>query len=97
MGQMFIARESGPEMVGTLGSHSNAVANNDQIIAGIANGVSMANDSVIEAIYDIGRRVDRVEAVIESKNLDVNIGDREIALAARNGEKKLGQSFVTTS
>ena len=42
MGQMFIARERGPELVGTIG-HRNAVANNDQIIEGIRSGVSDAN------------------------------------------------------
>lgn len=42
MGDLFIANEAGPELVGTLGGHT-AVANNDQIVAGIANGVASAN------------------------------------------------------
>lgn len=37
-GQMFIAREAGPELVGTIGGQT-AVANNDQIIEGISAGV----------------------------------------------------------
>lgn len=37
-GEMFIARESGPEMVGTINGRT-AVANNDQIVKGITNGV----------------------------------------------------------
>ena len=41
-GALFIAREAGPEMVGTIGA-STAVANNDQIVAGIQNGVAQAN------------------------------------------------------
>ncbi len=41
-GEMFIAREAGPEMVGTIGNRS-AVANNDQIVSGIQNGVYAAN------------------------------------------------------
>ena len=41
-GQMFIAREAGPEMVGTIGNNT-AVANNEQIVAGIASGVASAN------------------------------------------------------
>ena len=41
-GQLFIAREAGPEMVGTMGGQT-AVANNDQIVAGIQNGVAQAN------------------------------------------------------
>lgn len=41
-GEMFIAREAGPEYVGTMGGHT-AVANNDQIVSGIASGVASAN------------------------------------------------------
>lgn len=44
-GQMFIAREAGPELVGNIGNRT-AVANNDQIIEGIRQGVYSA---VIEA------------------------------------------------
>ena len=42
-GQMFIAREAGAEMVGNIGRRT-AVANNDQIVAGIAGGVAEANE-----------------------------------------------------
>lgn len=38
-GEFFVARESGPELVGKIGNKA-AVANNDQIIAGITQGVS---------------------------------------------------------
>lgn len=38
MGEMFIAREAGPELVGKIGSRS-AVANNDQIVAAVSQGV----------------------------------------------------------
>nr|DAL45737.1 MAG TPA_asm: minor tail protein [Caudoviricetes sp.] len=40
-GQLFIARESGPEMVGRMGNRT-AVANNDQIVDGISAGVYRA-------------------------------------------------------
>ncbi len=40
-GQMFIAREKGPELVGTLGGHT-AVMNNDQIVASVSAGVAKA-------------------------------------------------------
>ena len=42
VGELFISRESGPELVGTIGG-STAVANNDQIVAGIQSGVAQAN------------------------------------------------------
>ena len=41
-GDMFIAREAGPEYVGTMGGRT-AVANNEQIVAGISSGVASAN------------------------------------------------------
>lgn len=48
VGEMFIAREAGPEMVGKIGGKS-AVANNDQIVNSISGGVEAgmrnANDS----------------------------------------------------
>ena len=44
-GQMFIAREAGPELVGNIGNKT-AVANNDQIIEGVRQGVYAA---VVEA------------------------------------------------
>ena len=41
MGEMFIAREAGPELVGSIG-RKTAVANNDQIVSGIEAGVYRA-------------------------------------------------------
>lgn len=41
-GQLFIANEAGPEMVGRMNGRS-AVANSDQITDGIASAVYMAN------------------------------------------------------
>ena len=42
-GQLFIAREAGAEMVGSIGNRT-AVANNDQIVAGVSSGVAAANE-----------------------------------------------------
>ena len=43
-GDVFIAREAGPEMVGQIGNRT-AVANNDQIVQGIASGVASAQSA----------------------------------------------------
>ena len=45
-GQLFIAREAGPELVGTLGGHT-AVMNNDQIVASVSDGVYRAVKSAM--------------------------------------------------
>lgn len=55
-GQLFIAREAGAEMVGSIGRRT-AVANNDQIVDGITYGVREANDDVVTAIYAVAQQV----------------------------------------
>jgi len=50
-GQMFIAREAGPELVGTMGNHS-AVANNMQIVEGIRAGVAAGNDREVALLRE---------------------------------------------
>lgn len=55
MGEMFVARESGPELVGRMGNRS-AVANNNQIIAGIRAGVF---EAVVNAFESMQGRNDR--------------------------------------
>ena len=50
-GQLFVAREAGPELVGTF-SGKTAVANNDQIVSGIKSGVAEANASQNELLRE---------------------------------------------
>lgn len=68
-GDMFIARESGPELVGRIGNRT-AVANNDQIVSGVANGVAAGQseqNSLLRQQNDLLRQMlaksGRVEAV----------------------------------
>lgn len=46
MGQVFMAREAGPELVGTINRHT-AVMNNDQIVASVSDGVFNALNPVL--------------------------------------------------
>lgn len=55
-GQLFIAREAGAEMVGSIGRRTT-VANNDQIVDGITYGVREANDDVVTAIYAVTQQI----------------------------------------
>lgn len=48
-GQMFIAREAGPELVGTVGGRS-AVINNDQIVSAVSTGVAAAVVSALSSV-----------------------------------------------
>lgn len=53
-GQYFIAREAGPELVGTIGGHT-AVMNNDQIVSSVADGVARAVASVMGSYISGGQ------------------------------------------
>lgn len=64
-GQLFIAREAGAEMVGSIGRRT-AVANNDQIVDGITYGVREANDDVVTAIYAVAQQI--ITAMREQDN-----------------------------
>lgn len=66
--QLFYARENGmPEMVGSIGNQT-AVANNGQIVMGIANGVASANENVVSAVYTMANII--VNAI---NNKDTNV------------------------
>ena len=65
-GELFIARESGPELVGTMGGNT-AVANNDQIVAGIQSGVAQANAEQNELL----RQQNSILTKLLEKNLTI--------------------------
>lgn len=50
-GELFWARESGPEMIGKFGNHTG-VANNEQIVDSISRGVSSASDREVELLRE---------------------------------------------
>lgn len=82
MGQLFVAREAGPELVGTIGGR-NAVANNGQIIAGIQAGVTNAMNGVLRA-NSSGSDKDTVEQnrlLREQNRLLQKIADKELSIS----------------
>lgn len=87
-GQLFIAREAGPELVGSMGG-TTAVANNDQIVAGIQGGVESAISNML-APYLASLVASNNE--IASKDLSID-GDRlsnAVRQSARNFYKQNG-------
>ena len=89
-GQMFLARESGPELVGTIGGRT-AVANNDQIVDGIAAGVEEANNGVINAIYAAATQM--VHAIEENSgggSVDWSSVSREVTKWQRRQQRAAG-------
>lgn len=69
-GQLFIAREAGAEMVGSLGGHT-AVANNDQIVEGIREGVEAAMERQNQLLR---RQNELLQALLEKEgNAEINV------------------------
>ena len=85
-GQLFVARESGPEMVGNIGG-TTAVANNDQIIAGIQNGVAQANaeqNGLLQQLILIGTELLNKDYTIRPSAALGQVVERSQTLYARS-------------
>ena len=86
-GELFVARENGiPEMVGRMGSRT-AVANNYQIVEGVAAGVESANEDLIAVFYAVGKQI--VDA-INSKDTATYIDTRKITAAQTQRSRAYG-------
>lgn len=83
-GQMFIARESGPELVGSIGSHT-AVANNDQIVSAVSQGVA----SAVASVLGNGRSNVTVTLEGDAKGLFKVVQKEGRAYSARTGQPAL--------
>lgn len=91
-GQLFIANESGPELVGSMGG-TTTVANNEQIISGIQQGVEVAVSQILAPyLSQIAENTEKTA----NKDFSVNIGDRDIARANIRGQRSLGRTIITT-
>lgn len=87
VGEMFIARENGAEMVGRMGN-KNAVVNNEQIIDGIARGVASANSQQNALLRE---QNELLRALLE-KDTGISIGD--ITSAARRQNQRMGKTVI---
>ena len=88
-GQLFIAREAGAELVGSIGNRT-AVANNDQIVEGIATATREGNEDLINALYAVAQQI-----IAEMRNQDNGGGggydfDRAVRDAQRRNARMYG-------
>lgn len=88
-GELFIAREAGAEMVGSIGRRT-AVANNDQIVEGIASGVSTANGELISVVYAVAQQV--IQAINE-KDTDVFMDKEKVSLAVTRTQSQQSRMY----
>ena len=89
-GQMFIAREAGPEMVGSIGRRT-AVANNDQIVGGIASGVAEANEEQNALL----REQNSLLRAILDKDSGVRIDGKILTNSVEKYQRERGRVLVT--
>ena len=89
-GQMFIAREAGAELVGNIGRRT-AVANNDQIVAGIASGVARANS---ESNALLREQNSLLRAMLE-KESGVYLDGKRITKSVEKHQRERGRVLVT--
>ena len=82
-GQLFVAREAGPEMVGQMGGKT-AVANNSQIVEGIEQGVA---SGVLKALLSGGFGSGGEDG--QQVEIPLVIGSEEIARAVWRGQRSL--------
>ncbi len=87
-GQLFYARENGPELLGTIGG-STAVVNNDQIVESVSAGVERAVTSALGAQSNNGQPL----------ALTINFGTSTVfkqIIEGINGEsRRAGESLIT--
>ena len=89
-GQMFIAREAGAEMVGSIGRRT-AVANNDQIVGGIASGVAEANEEQNALLRE---QNSLLRAILE-KDSGVYLDGKNLANSVEKYQRERGRVLVT--
>lgn len=88
-GQLFIAREAGAEMVGSLGGHT-AVANNDQIVEGIREGVEAAMERQNQLLR---RQNELLQALLEKEgSAEINVSSFYQAVNRTN--KRNGKTII---
>mgnify|MGYP002532607604 FL=1 len=92
MGQLFIANEAGPEMVGKMGNR-NAVANNNQIVDGIKNGVFEAVLDAFNASGILERDNSEKEVTLE---FTLKADSETLYKVVRKGKKKYDYRFAVT-
>ena len=80
-GELFIARENGPELIGTMGGRT-AVANNNQITAGIASAV----ERVMSRHFSSGQSSStKITVLLDGEEISYHIVRGEDTMSKRTG------------
>lgn len=85
MGQMFVAREAGPELVGRIGKKT-AVANNDQIVSAVSGGVYNAMRSAMAGMNGGGKFEIHTTVEIDKKAVGKSVVDYNNGIVKQTGK-----------
>ena len=82
-GQLFVANEAGPELVGKIGSR-NAVVNNDQIVSAVSEGVYAAVVAAMRASEKGGN----------AQSVNVYLDGKLVTRSVEKNQKERGASIM---
>lgn len=88
MGEMFVAREAGPELVGRIGKKT-AVANNDQIISAVSGGVYNAMRSAMAGMNSGGKYEIHTTVTLDGKSVGKSVVDYNNGIVRQTGKSPL--------
>ena len=90
-GELFVANEKAPEYVGRMGNR-NVVANNNQIVTGVSNGVAEANRTTERLLQKL---IEQNERLLR-KNTSLMMNSKKVNKELSRGSRNSGYSFSTT-
>lgn len=90
-GELFVANEKAPEYVGRMGNR-NVVANNNQIVTGVSNGVAEANKNTERLLQKL---IEQNERLLR-KNTSLMMNSKKVNKELSRGSRNSGYSFSTT-
>lgn len=88
MGEMFVAREAGPELVGRIGKKT-AVANNDQIVSAVSGGVYNAMRSAMAGMSSGGKYEIHTTVTLDGKSVGKSVVDFNNGIVRQTGKSPL--------
>lgn len=93
-GQMFIAREKGPELVGTYGNKT-AVMNNNQIVQSVSNGVRSAIEYSNGKVEYLLTQILKYQQMLLEKDNSTRIDGKKAGQLIDRARSNSGYSFRT--
>ena len=92
VGQLFIANEKGPELVGRMGSR-NVVVNNNQIVSSVSRGVENSFDRGTALLLNKMQTIIEYQEMLLRKDMSVNIDGKKANKQLSRSRRNSGFNF----